>query len=121
MSTENVVLMSKSGDQKRIVENKSREHALAIEAHLEQRFKGTASECLAYKTNGELFKLKHGFSKSLQRSMRKSNLNPFKSGDIDTYKKERKSRRKSQILISKAKHDRALGGRGGSKTIKTKK
>lgn len=55
-------------------------------------------------TNGQLFKAKHGISKTLKRNMTRVGLNPFDPKDVSEYKEMRKKRKLTLTVMRQKKH-----------------
>jgi len=72
-------------------------------------------------TKGQLFRDKHGYSKTLKRNMRKNGLDLENfSESFSAYKEIRKKRKKAQKAIQKAKYDAAKANRNKKALSKTK-
>lgn len=65
-------------------------------------------------TKGQQFKNLHGYSKTLQRNMRRNGLDPNAFSDsIAACRAIRKARKKKQKALQRAKHDAARAERAG--------
>lgn len=72
-------------------------------------------------SNGQVFKEKFGYSKSMKRAMRKAGLdiNNF-SDSLAAYRDVRKKRKSAARKVKKDKHMRALSGRKGKAAVAVK-
>lgn len=72
---------------------------------------GSQSDCQAYETGGQIFKRRHGFSKTMARNMQKKGLNPFLPKSLELYRSIRKLTMKNIKDIKKKKHEKAKLGK----------
>ena len=64
-------------------------------------------------SQGQRFKEKHGYSKTMKRNMLKQGLDPNQFSDsLNAYRDIRKKRRKAAALDKKKKHELAKANRG---------
>ncbi len=78
-------------------------------------------EVVSKPSKGELFKKKHGYSKTMRKNMKKHDLDPHVYSDsLNEYRGIRKKRRKERKLTMKAKKDKIRAGRK-VKGVATKK
>lgn len=85
--------------------NETSEYINRIDSNWTVVSTGSEQQCRSYKTKGQLFKERMGYSRTMK------NLLAKKGVSIEEYKKLRKERKKAQLLESDAKHDRARAGR----------
>lgn len=68
------------------------------------------------KSKGQIFKEKHGYSKTMKRNMKKAGVT-----SIEDYRKIRKERKKVQSQIAKRKHSVASAQRDSKSSSNKKK
>lgn len=81
---------------------------------------GSQSDCQAYETGGQIFKRKHGFSKSMRRNMKRKGLDPLLPESLVSYREIRKDTMKTIQEFKKRKHDKARAGKK-TKVLTSKK
>lgn len=72
---------------------------------------GSYEDCTSYKTNGQLFKIRHGVSKSTKRNMKKQGLLISNPGDLEAYRESYKKRRAEIAKAKREKRHKALAGK----------
>ena len=103
-----------------IIPTDSQDYKLKIKNDWKVVYAGSQSDCQAYETNGQIFKRKHGFSKSMKRNMKKKGLNWLLPDSIVAYREIRKSTMKNIQEAGKRKHDKARAGKK-TKVLTSKK
>lgn len=94
----------------------SAEYKGRIESSHKEVFWSTSSEeCLNWKTSGQIFKEKFGYSKTFRRNMKKQGLNPQDPIEVASYKLERKKLKKIRKKVEKDHHVKSKLGRGAKK------
>lgn len=94
-----------------IIPTDSQDYKLKIKNDWILVYAGSQSDCQAYETNGQIFKKKHGFSKSMKRNMKRKGLDPLLPESLVSYREIRKNTMKTIQEFKKRKHDKARAGK----------
>ena len=68
------VLFSPNGDKREVLEIDSHEHKLKISSKWRVAFTGSKNQCESYETKGQIFKRVRGYTKTMDKNMKKKEL-----------------------------------------------